>query len=641
MDDNRSIEISVIIPTYNRKSALRECIFSLLGQDYPKEKYEIIVVDDGSSDETAVMMADLSQKYPNLRYLQMPHQGPAASRNAGIKQSHGEIIAFTDNDCIPAVDWIKNILASQSLHKDVLVIGGLTEVSPHNIKAVVSQSLSSGAMSTEINNKTEHIFFPTCNVSFKKRYLKEEFNELFPLPAGEDLEFFWRLFKAGNKFVYDEKIRVFHNCHDKLKSFLRQAYMYGRGNYLVKYIHQDHPLLKEIKTRNLSYFLVGLVINFIKIPRFSYLLGKRLISSFNQFSLYEKYQIFVYFSLHKINYLFGNILEYSRSKRVVNNSGLKKNYSKPEFIILDITHRCNLKCNICQIRKDKQIKEFSLSEIKSIIDQAIDWGVKEFVLSGGEPLIRHDIFEVLDYVKEKRYHVGILSNGIILDEKFINKLLPYMVSDSLSLSISLDALTPKIHDDIRGSSGSFERTVNALQIISRLKTVYLNLNFNVISIVLNENLEELVGLADFLRSLNVNSIQFQPLLSNNLIMKEREQGVKYWVPPHRLALLDETIDKLIVFKRNNPALVRNTESNLTLIKRYFRDGLNQGDVKCLHGARTMLIANNGDATTCFRDYGNVRHNTLRQIFESKEADQAREKVISCKKPCLLPCFTDY
>lgn len=86
-------------------------------------------------------------------------------------------------------------------------------------------------------------------------------------------------------------------------------------------------------------------------------------------------------------YLIGNIAEYKRTNSSMlnlqkNDSGIQK---KPEFIILDITHKCNLKCNICEIRKDSQTAEFSLEEVKKLIGQALSWGVKEFVFSGASP----------------------------------------------------------------------------------------------------------------------------------------------------------------------------------------------------------------------------------------------------------------
>ncbi len=640
------MDFTIIVPTYNRKLKLRQCLDSLFTQIYPKDAFEIIVIDDGSNDGTKDMLEALSKINPNLKYFIQQHKGPAVARNLGIKYASAEIIGFTDSDCILNKDWVRQMVQAHRLEKDIAAIGGATEVASHNIKAKVSQFLSDGAIATEVKGKPETIFFPTCNVSFKRDYLVNGFNELFPFPAGEDLDLFWRIFKNGGRFSYRQDIKIFHDCHTNIISFLKQAYMYGRGNYLVQHVHKDHPLLKEIKTQNNTYFIFGSIINFFKILRFSYLLGRRLIRSLTHVTLYEKFQIFLYFTLHKVNYLIGNTAEHIRAAKIpehdLNNgkNNTDSNPAKPEFIILDITHRCNLKCNICEIRKDKPIGEYTLDEIKNLINEAIGWGVREFVLSGGEPFIREDIFEILDFVKEKNYRIGVLTNGIILNEYFINKLLPYFTSGSLSLSISLDALNPEIHDEIRGGKGAFKKTSAALEKLSRLKKRHRGINFNTISIILNENLEELLDLAVFLKSLNVNSIQFQPLLPNNLIMKERKGGNKYWIPQERLAVLDAAIDKLLEFKKDNYLLVRNSENNLRLVKKYFRGYLSQGDVKCLYAAKTVLVANNGDVTTCFESYGNIRKDSLRKIFESEKSTRARKRVRECKNPCLLPCFCD-
>ncbi len=640
------MDISIIVPNYNRKHKLRECLESLLSQDYPQEGFEVIVIDDGSNDGTDNMLSELSHEHPNLRYFLQPHSGPAASRNRGIKEAKSEIIAFTDNDCIVSKDWAKKMVDAHRLEAEVMAIGGLTRVYRGNIKALVSQFLSDGAINANIEGRQSTIFFPTCNVSIKKQYLGAEgFKEVFPLPAGEDSEFFWRFFKRGKRFKHRKDIAVFHNCNDSFRSFLRQAYMYGRGNYLVQYIHKDHPLFTEIKTKNSLVFILGTIVNFLKIPRFAYLLGRGLIDTDNAFNINERVQIYFYFAFHKMMYLLGNIDEHYR---LLNNTdeyfqGIAQNnggLAKPEFIILDVTHRCNLKCNICEIRKDRSSEELKTEEIKDLIDQAREWGVSEFVLSGGEPFVREDIWEILDFVKERNFRIGVLTNGILLNEDFIKRLLPYLSCDALSLNISIDAMTPSIQDDIRGSQGCFERTMHGLTILSDLKIKHSNINFNTISIILNENLEELLPLVNLLKSLRVNSIQLQPLLSNNLIMKQRQRNIKYWVPGDRLTVLDNVIDSLIAFKKQNAGLLRNSGNNLRLIKKYFRGLLSSNDIKCHYITKTMLIANNGDATTCFGGYGNIRDKALQALYMSDKSLKMREAVSSCKAPCLLPCFTD-
>jgi MoaA/NifB/PqqE/SkfB family radical SAM enzyme len=627
------MHISVIIPTYNRKEKLKKTLASIVAQDYPKELFEAIVIDDGSQDGTGKMVEDICRAYPNIKYFAKAHQGPAAARNYGLKKAQADIVASSDDDCILENGWIGKMFAAHKERPDITAVGGVTNVGVGNIRAAVSQFLASGAIEAGINGKKEVIFFPTCNVSFKKVFLGGDlFNESFSLPAGEDLEFFWRLFKKGHRFLYRKDIEVFHDCHSNNRSFFRQAYYYGRGNYSVKYIYRDHPLLKELRTGSIFSFLFGTFINFIKIPRFSFLLGRGLIRQKKGYRLYDKYRIYFYFALHKIMYLAGNIAEYRK---------LKKIKPKPEFIILDITHRCNLACNICDIRKDESKKELTTDEVKNLIRQSCEWGVEEFVLSGGEALIRDDVFEILEFVKEKKYRIGILTNGILLDEAFIAALSPYLTQGILSLSISLDALTPEVHDDIRGRKGSFEKTLAALKILSRLKKDNPSVNFNVISIILNANLGQLLPLANFLLSININSLQFQPLLANNLVMKERRHDGKYWIPADSFHLLDSVIDDLILFKRRHGKFIRNSEKNLLLVKKYFRGLLSECDVACLHAAKTMLISDEGYVTTCFDNYGAVRNRPLKDIYLSQQADSARERASCCKAPCLLPCFTDY
>ncbi|MBI5873494.1 MAG: glycosyltransferase [Candidatus Omnitrophica bacterium] len=629
------MDISIIVPSYNRKERLKQCLGSIFLQDFPKDKFEVIVIDDGSTDGTKDMLEGMSRERKNFRYFSQSRRGPATARNLGMKHSRSEIVGFTDNDCILAKDWARRMVEAHRACETASAIGGSTRVDPRNIKAVVSQFLSDGAIHVDINGNKEVVFFPTCNVSLKKTLIKnEEFNGSFPLPAGEDLDFFWRLFKKGHKFIYRKDIVIFHDCHPGVVSFLRQAYFYGRGNFLVQHLHRDQPLLKELNTGNKFSFALATLVNFIKIPRFSYLLGRRLMNAKNNLNLVEKLKVYFYFALHKAVYLSGNIAEYRSLKKGVDIS------AKPEYIILDITHKCNLKCNICEIRSDGSKEELKTGEVKDLLFEAKDWGIKEFVLSGGEALLRSDIFEILDFVRDIKYRIGILTNGIVLDGAFINRLLPYFACGRLSLSISLDALSAHIHDDIRGQEGSFEKTMTALEALSKLKKSGQNINFNTISIVLGHNLDELLPLAHRLKTFGVNSIQFQPLLANNLIMKERSSRVKYWIQPDTLYLLDTTLDSLVDFKRQNPGLVRNSEHNLILMKKYFRNLLTQQDVKCGYGSKTVLIAKNGDVTTCFDCYGNIKRKSLKSIFFSKEADKARDRLKDCNHPCLLPCFCD-
>jgi glycosyltransferase involved in cell wall biosynthesis len=92
--------IDVVIRTFNRASLLKQATQSLLTQNYPPERYQIIVVDDGSTDETWTMLQELAASHSNVRALRVDHAGSYAARNEGWRNGNGDIVAFTDDDCV-------------------------------------------------------------------------------------------------------------------------------------------------------------------------------------------------------------------------------------------------------------------------------------------------------------------------------------------------------------------------------------------------------------------------------------------------------------------------------------------------------------------------------------------------------------
>jgi len=634
-----SIDISVVVPTYNRIRGLINCLDSLFTQDYPKDRYEIIVVDDSGNGEAKRVLDELKRTHPNLNYIIQHHKGPASARNIGAKASLGEIIGFVDDDCAVSKDWLRLMVESHTQNPAILAVGGLSLAFTYKTPVLVSQFLSTCSIETYLHGKQEVIFFPTCNVSLKRRIFdKYRFNETFPLPGGEDLEFFWRLFKEGYRFIWDKDIKVVHYREDSTQGFLRQAYIYGRGNFLVQYIHKNQPLLKELKTGWLSFWLAT-AINFIKIPRFSYLLGKRLIGQDNIQDTHKKLSVYAYFILHKIFYLFGNVVEFIRIKKE-NLSGGQSIYHMPRLLILDITHSCNLHCRICDIWKTCPTeRDIGITYIKKMLSQAQELGIKEIALSGGEPLLRKDIFEIFDYAKSlKIKNIGVLTNGILV-KAHLDRLKPYLLDNTISLVISLDSLKQDLHNQIRNSLLAWQSTMEALHMLSALKKTHPRINFNVITIILSQNLEELSELANFVKSLNANSLQFQALLPNNLKMAERKKSI-FWVPEERLPILAIAIDELIALKKGNPLFIKNSIENLSLIKKYYRGTLISDDTECLSAHKTILVSNQGTYTTCFSSYGDIQTQDLKDVLNSRKITQAQKEVKNCSWPCLLPCFCD-
>jgi glycosyltransferase involved in cell wall biosynthesis len=114
------MRFSVVIPTHNRKDTLRRCLATATGQVYPD--YEVIVVDDGSTDGTGDMV---QREFPQVRYIrQDPNRGPAVARNRGIEVADGEIIAFTDDDCLLPLDFLSRLAEGYQRYPEVAGVGG-------------------------------------------------------------------------------------------------------------------------------------------------------------------------------------------------------------------------------------------------------------------------------------------------------------------------------------------------------------------------------------------------------------------------------------------------------------------------------------------------------------------------------------
>ena len=127
------MKVSVIVPAYNAQKTIGQCIDALLAQTYPRESYEVIVVDDGSTDGTA----DVVKAYP-VKYLYQRNQGPATARNIGVREAQGEIILFTDSDCVPFDNWIAE-MTKPFEDKEVVAVKGAYKTRQKSMTARFAQ----------------------------------------------------------------------------------------------------------------------------------------------------------------------------------------------------------------------------------------------------------------------------------------------------------------------------------------------------------------------------------------------------------------------------------------------------------------------------------------------------------------------
>src|SRR3954471_10163797 len=176
------VEISVVVPTHNRAGRLRTTLDALAGQTLDASRFEVIVVDDGSRDETPAVLAEaVGAGALPLRVLTNPLAGgPARARNRGWREATAPIIAFTDDDCRPTERWLETLLTTIAGREDQ-VVQGRTEPDP-----LEADALGPFSKTLQINGPSPH--FETCNIAYPKPLLERlgGFDEGYPAPAGED-----------------------------------------------------------------------------------------------------------------------------------------------------------------------------------------------------------------------------------------------------------------------------------------------------------------------------------------------------------------------------------------------------------------------------------------------------------------------
>jgi GT2 family glycosyltransferase len=228
--DLRTPTFSVVVPTYQRPVQLERCLRGLAALDYPRHAFEVIVVNDGGSPKSAAVVDAFSGRLP-VQCLSQPRSGPARARNAGAARARGTYLAFTDDDCVPAADWLTQ-LEVDLVRERRRAVGGLTvNALPGVLYSTASQLLVDYLYQYFRSRHRDTRFFTSNNVAFPAELFRQVggFDESFPLAAAEDREFCERWTRHGLQLVYAEEAVVHHWHHMDLRRFLRQHFNYGRG----------------------------------------------------------------------------------------------------------------------------------------------------------------------------------------------------------------------------------------------------------------------------------------------------------------------------------------------------------------------------------------------------------------------------
>jgi GT2 family glycosyltransferase len=219
--------ISVVVCTYNGQATLPDCLAGLQKLDYPD--YEVIVVNDGSTDRTA----SIADRYP-YQVISTENRGLSAARNTGVRVATGEIVAYLDDDARPDPDWLTQLALSFRTTSHAAVGGpNLPPPGDGTIAECVANAPGGPIHVLLSDQQAEHI--PGCNMAFRRECLAAVggFDRQFRT-AGDDVDLCWRLQDRGWTIGFNPAAVVWHHRRNSLRGYWRQQRGYGRAEALLE-----------------------------------------------------------------------------------------------------------------------------------------------------------------------------------------------------------------------------------------------------------------------------------------------------------------------------------------------------------------------------------------------------------------------
>jgi GT2 family glycosyltransferase len=220
---NTSLSATIVIPTYNGATRIGRCLECVLNQTTTRS-YEVVVVDDGSTDQTA----SVARSYPGVRVISQVNRGPAAARNRGAAEAHGEILVFTDDDCEPLPDWLERMLAPFDGMPDIVGSKGAYLSRQRPVTARFVQ--------LEYEDKYRRLarfqyidFIDTYAAAFRRESFiaANGYDTSFPVPCAEDVDLSYRLAHLGHKMVFIPEAKVYHRHPERLWDYLKKKYKFA------------------------------------------------------------------------------------------------------------------------------------------------------------------------------------------------------------------------------------------------------------------------------------------------------------------------------------------------------------------------------------------------------------------------------
>lgn len=223
---------SVVVPCFNAERTVTKCMEACLQQDYPN--LEIIFVDDGSNDSTPAILG----AYDGIKVLAQENSGAAAARNLGWRSSSGEIICFTDSDCVPNSRWVSQLVEH---YTDPVVggVGGSYDIA--NPESWLARCIHEEIRQRHLQMPRQVNYLGSFNVSYRRDVLEqaEGFDEGFRRASAEDNDLSYQVLKLGYTLLFDPDNCVAHHHTEGFWRYMRQQFCHGYWRIRLYTRHPD------------------------------------------------------------------------------------------------------------------------------------------------------------------------------------------------------------------------------------------------------------------------------------------------------------------------------------------------------------------------------------------------------------------
>lgn len=316
-----------------------------------------------------------------------------------------------------------------------------------------------------------------------------------------------------------------------------------------------------------------------------------------------------------------------------------KNKVSIKRLNLLISKRCNLHCRMCDYRLGSLFtKELTIDQIKDLIHDAVDLGLEQLELSGGEPMLYKDIYKVIEYGKSFGLKIMMMTNGVLIGEDEVEKL---VFSGLQGVVISLEGFE-EINDKIRGL-GNYEKAINAIKGFQKQKK---HMDFIKVGITISQyNYRQLFSFTKYLfEKLGISCFSYNPfnkemLHKANFLKREEE----FIIPPDSLSELEEEIEKIIDYSKSVNLDIPNTNF-LRKIPNYFTNEVVVPERGCTVPLNGCSVDASGKVYACWGEpvvTGDLTETSLQNIINSAKYQTQCERALKrlCRG-CLTACYTD-